>query len=1558
MTKIIPDNPMTLLRKTGGPLPRNTFLDEVSIQGGKHVPGPRTPPTPQQKSPQVEPQNGYQQPSFNEREAPISPVLQQQIRNQQPQREQPSVQPHQRQSPQYQPQPAQYQPQPAQYQPQPAQYQPHPQNSQSMRQFQNQSPQISPEARNEQPKYQPPVIERQPMKPRQNDVQPDIKTSTAHLGSLYIPPADQQQQRRVVSPPSIPDSPNIQSPPLKEAPKPWQTKKSQQEEIPLWAKKENQEAATSASASPKQQWSQSEPVQQTRANHQQQPIGVRIEIRTNPASQYSDPAERKPNAVYVTQPLVLQDFGSVVPPQQKRNNNQGEVLIPIRVEGANQGPRTPPTPSSERSFNRQQSFGNNPSQSNSFKIIQKITNTDDDEDHENTPITRHSPRFPQNFQQTNEQMVPRGSQQPSNRGPQVRTIPIQIEGDYEPQEYVHPCEQIVPEPKKYTGSSIPSRSFKILQAMTAPDNCANVDDQNEAFPYDEENYYPYYPPYPFPPYWPHYYPAPFYPDHNTELSEGEISGGNTPIPGPDQKLVPMPFWLQPHNIPRRTPPSSEEQNSSSDPRTTLSPSLSNGCQSKPYEQNEELETCEDPRRLLQYPPYFDPYIFYYYYGYLPYAPHPHYKMGDSNAKHIDPYSFEIMQNSSSDTIDEVDPEITTNISEIIGKRYEKETEFVKEENQTSNNTDSDSDSESYGNLKQNAGFTSLKSIRSVNDINIYNDIEGDSDEDDLLSDVSEEDSDGDCSSNVVEDDTNPHVLSVILEESERTESRMRKMSVASDTTTIADSDNEIEANISPEVRLPLKFSVNVVNEENSKHIIEVENGNLKTFEETEIYASFTLKSPSSTPRKRSPCRDHAEDVNLDAESGNHELVAENISKGINEELEDDGRESDESDDWWGLLGKDEDDIIPRKSQHKEDHDNELEDVVQNIVLSQKVVDCLENNYASAVSNSETETIELKEFRELPGSDGRNINIYENNVCEINKIPISGIERDLVNEKQALENSDSKDVDILSSVYDTVENLEVDSSGTLMEMGNFVAQLEKFQERSGLWNNCTLTDKKKSQVQKVLLHGENILKSECEVEIKIKENSSFDANFEKSKETGFNKNLISNGQEKEIYNHIEAGNPTDECSADYTKYNPSESSRICGEEKKYDAVNNNGSYNKMTYNHLANESESDDSSDDSEYSSSEEEEKEHKVPTKKSDLNNNEETEVKIPSIKERIQALKDSIKQKQEKIQGYKPKIYVEEKEFKHKTTTSTRTKSTSTKSSIKSLEEFSEEEIDSGVTSDMSRHISDTEEFSELKKLTRYQRAATHSRLFKLLQDGCDDEDMEENENKTTSHVNKEQSNAENVQSRRDHLRLPLSKDFDSDKYPESNITSPVNERMVDELIRSFLKRKKAQVFRNMPQDKLFAAASKILHEEIESLETTTSCSSFLSPLRGSTGYSTAVHTPQEFVSNLEEYKQYYDSWKDTEIAYDEEYDIMPSKAFKLLQEHSDNNKTGAIAGMLAKCPRRKLVNLSDPVSKEVQITQIFRVFREVLKRNLKIVNDLFSCTTSIFFLKKPRQS
>lgn len=39
-----------------------------------------------------------------------------------------------------------------------------------------------------------------------------------------------------------------------------------------------------------------------------------------------------------------------------------------------------------------------------------------------------------------------------------------------PKPYIPPSEQKVLEPRKYTGCNIPGRSFKILQAITEPEN--------------------------------------------------------------------------------------------------------------------------------------------------------------------------------------------------------------------------------------------------------------------------------------------------------------------------------------------------------------------------------------------------------------------------------------------------------------------------------------------------------------------------------------------------------------------------------------------------------------------------------------------------------------------------------------------------------------------------------------------------------------------------------------------------------------------------------------------------------------------------------------------------------------------------------------------------------------------------------------------------------------------------------------------------------------------------------------------------------------------------------
>lgn len=283
-----------------------------------------------------------------------------------------------------------------------------------------------------------------------------------------------------------------------------------------------------------------------------------------------------------------------------------------------------------------------------------------------------------------------------------------------------------------------------------------------------------------------------------------------------------------------------------------------------------------------------------------------------------------------------------------------------------------------------------------------------------------------------------------------------------------------------------------------------------------------------------------------------------------------------------------------------------------------------------------------------------------------------------------------------------------------------------------------------------------------------------------------------------------------------------------------------------------------------------------------DIDNKDEVveEVKLVSIKDRIQSLQSSVFAKTKDECDHKPRRKVS-------TTDSHLSiqKANSRKNSVKSFE-GSEDDLDSGVTSDISRHVSetDTEDYVELRKMNKYQRAATHSRLFKLIQDEFDEDDQEIVVARASSPP------------RRDYLNLPLKKNEDADSFPSSGFASPasptVNDRLVHELVQSLLRNKKANLLGKLSMEKLHAAALRILQEDMDGLETLSSSEdgSFLSPMKPGTGSSTAAQTPQEFL----DYNQYYDSWA--------EYDILPSKAFKRLQELSSSNRN---ATLLAKCPR-----------------------------------------------------
>lgn len=141
-------------------------------------------------------------------------------------------------------------------------------------------------------------------------------------------------------------------------------------------------------------------------------------------------------------------------------------------------------------------------------------------------------------------------------------------------------------------------------------------------------------------------------------------------------------------------------------------------------------------------------------------------------------------------------------------------------------------------------------------------------------------------------------------------------------------------------------------------------------------------------------------------------------------------------------------------------------------------------------------------------------------------------------------------------------------------------------------------------------------------------------------------------------------------------------------------------------------------------------------------------------------------------------------------------------------------------------------------------------------------------------------------MEERRQRLCLPLSHQSSSgaDSMSSSATPSPtpgnVNEKLVNELVQSLLLQKKGKMFKNLPIEKLHAAAVKILQEDMESNGTLSSNDESLAAL--STVDSTPALTPQEFRSHSS-YSEYYDSWNNQ--TEEPEY-VSPSRAFKSLQE------------------------------------------------------------------------
>lgn len=461
MTKIIPDNPMSLLRKTTGPIVKQDPIlnkSNYTNRAGQdipfenvhtHQPSSETnyPPAPKQTVPQPKRQISMEPPPLKPTSG-VGSIYVPPINN----------------KPQYtEPSPPVSQISPLYYKRQPSIGQPESPKPQTPDTLNSPKPSLS----------KAPT----PWLTQRRQQSQDLPEWAVNDHRVQSPPIQQEPQQQ----PWLP--PEKQEPPPQTKPvRPWQ---QQQTETQSWQQRlpeqRNQPPIQyHSNLQQRQQPQQFRPEPQTQSPVVQKQGGVRKQIENRENPQEYNPVEKTEIVIVNDPPLVFQHPGQAQQrvtrqvPYQQQHQESGTRIIPVQVEGraSNGQIRSPP-------HNR---------------VLQKITQTDGDDDDSQIAI-EHSPKMyhqfperqssvPQHQQQrkwshgSNDQAlmnsfkeVPQEQHQPGASGAKVRTIPIQIEGNGSIKNYVPPSEQTVQEPKKYMGSSIPSRSFKILQAMTAPDEC-------------------------------------------------------------------------------------------------------------------------------------------------------------------------------------------------------------------------------------------------------------------------------------------------------------------------------------------------------------------------------------------------------------------------------------------------------------------------------------------------------------------------------------------------------------------------------------------------------------------------------------------------------------------------------------------------------------------------------------------------------------------------------------------------------------------------------------------------------------------------------------------------------------------------------------------------------------------------------------------------------------------------------------------------------------------------------------------------------------------------------
>ncbi|XP_011500898.1 PREDICTED: uncharacterized protein LOC105364617, partial [Ceratosolen solmsi marchali] len=274
--------------------------------------------------------------------------------------------------------------------------------------------------------------------------------------------------------------------------------------------------------SPQQYQQQQQPMRPVRQDSERI-IPIRIEDRPSVFSAMNEPGHHQ---LMNSAPHHQSRWGNPVGQSGYQQAQGGTHIIPIQLDGQQQYQVPNTVPSHNIANNNQTQYNQansipisnhqviepGPVQSKSFRVLQKITDTDpdqiDEEQLRKLQLTEDDRYLMNKFKEQvdgdtylhkEEDPRYRGAAIPSrafrylqnmtdsgdsaNSNPTAKTVSPTIkkqntnsktfDEEVVPVTYIPASEQQVPEPKKYMGGAIPSRSFKILQAMTAPESIGN-----------------------------------------------------------------------------------------------------------------------------------------------------------------------------------------------------------------------------------------------------------------------------------------------------------------------------------------------------------------------------------------------------------------------------------------------------------------------------------------------------------------------------------------------------------------------------------------------------------------------------------------------------------------------------------------------------------------------------------------------------------------------------------------------------------------------------------------------------------------------------------------------------------------------------------------------------------------------------------------------------------------------------------------------------------------------------------------------------------------------------